>query len=211
MSLRALLERLEGPDEAYDMQALIAGSDTNLDTLTLRLELAGLYEESLHESWRVHCSAIADWRLVDGHADPLRLWNEHPLLWEHTQRRAELFFLGRPADPMAAAGALYERHLRETWDCVSPTQFLNRGLSLDLSRLLDGGHGQLALGPAPLLNAYADVMSQWDVRTSMLDHRGPAHTEAQARWLSDGRDFALLTLGESSYVIAMDFAAERTA
>lgn len=208
-SLKMLLDRTEGPDEAEDMEARLVRAESKPETLALKLELTGVYNESRQESWHLRCSAVADWRLSNELLDPLRHWEQHPLLWEHGKAHNELFFNGRPGNPRAAAGALYERHLRETWGYISPTRFLNHADRWDLSSLLDGGYGQLAAGPAPLLDVYASVMGDHGVQTNALEAVGPRPTEAQLGWFADGREFALLTLGPSGYVIAMDFAAEQ--
>jgi len=205
--VECLLQRLESNDELYDREARLARVEARPDGLTLDLELTGVYDDLGRERWRLECSAVADWRLEETLLDPIRLWTDHPLLWEGTLRRQELYFTGRPANPLAAAGALLECHLEKTWRYIPPERFFNPYAGA-LSELLEGGHGSIAIGPAPLIDAYAAVLEGHGSRTSTTEDRAPDLTQEQLGELSEGCPPSVLTLGDLSYVVALTFQAE---
>ncbi len=117
---------------------------------------------------------------------------------------------------MALVGALYERHQDSAEGWIPFPRFLNASHP-KLPTLLAGGHGLLADGPIPLMEAYAAVLLEHGVRASMLEPRPPQRLEVRGgpdpcyethTLLEEDRDLAVLTLGES-FVVAKSFAAMR--
>lgn len=188
---------------------------TDAERLRLDLELVFPYQDST-ELWSITCAGPRRWLLGSEDFEPVALAGEHPLLWEHTKDTCHLFFKGRSTDALALVGALYERHHESSDGRIPFPRFLNAS-HLKLPVLLAGGHGLLADGPIPLMEAYAAVLSEHGVRSSMLEPRPPRRLEIRGgpdpdsethTWLEEDRDLAVLTLGDS-FVVAKSFAAAR--
>jgi hypothetical protein len=75
---------------------------------------------------------------------------EHPLLWEYNDESVSMFFSSPPLNPLALLGKLYETHtsLIGRWRTMSAYWIAD-------SKLLQGGHGRLAIGPRRVLEEYA--------------------------------------------------------
>jgi hypothetical protein len=169
-----------------DVERLLAAERAG-DDLVLRLEGAGA----------ITCRGARRWRLADGAAGRLQRWNDHVLLWEETKDREELYFSGRPQDPLALLGELYLRHR----DVAGRWLPLERYVRPDddvrsLVTLLAAGQGRLAAGPAPLIEAYAAALE----RHAMSPSRIAAATATAG-------PLEALTLGDA-YVVAQEVVME---
>jgi hypothetical protein len=155
------------------------------DDLVLRLAEAG----------RVACRGARRWRLTADASGRLQRWNDHVLLWEETKPHEELYFSGRPDDPLGLLGELYLRHR----DVAGRWLPLERYVRPDddvrsLAALLTSGQGRLAAGPEPLIDAYASALERHGMEPSRL----PVPTDPSP-------PVEALTLGDA-YVVASSFS-----
>lgn len=210
-----LLRRLDPPDEEDEAYPRIVRSYSSVEgpndaeRLRLELELVFPYRDS-SEVWSITCEGPRRWLLGSEDFEPVALEREHPLLWEHTKDTCQLFFKGRPTHELPLVGALYQRHHDIAGDWIPFPRCFNAS-GIKLPALLAGGHGLLAEGPTPLMEAYAAVLSEHEVRAKMLDPRPPQRLEVRGdahTWVKEDRDLIVLTLGDS-FVVAKSFAATR--
>src|SRR6478672_6111147 len=122
-----------------------SGRDIAID-LSVRLS-----DEQL-QHWSLECDDIRESRIVNSGASALEVLDDHPLLWPHNQLREVLYFRGKPADASATEGRLLEAH----WSTVDRWLEFDRFLRPQVIQLLAAGHGKIAEGPLPLIQAYAD-------------------------------------------------------
>jgi hypothetical protein len=115
---------------------------------------------------------------------------DHPLLWPHTGPQASLSFNGVAERPSEVVGELVAAHQSATnssgsANALSPLagrwlpmeRFLNQAISV--KELLGGGFGTLAQGPQRLMEVYAEVLADADIRPSV-------HSPMEAKHWEDG-------------------------
>jgi hypothetical protein len=128
---------------------------------------------------------------------------DHPALVPLTAERAELYFRGSPEDPDDVGRRLHAAHERVVGPYLRFEKCVNA--NLPLAELLRGGHGQIASGPLPVLDAYARVLETHNVSVRMVG-RAPARTwdEVAMRYRDLPTRLRVLDLGES-FVVAQRF------
>jgi len=137
--------------------------------------------------------------------DEIVLLDEHELLLEYRAEQVTLFFTGKANDPHSLVGALYEAHVDTVADWYPFERFLNP--QMPLVDLLQSGFGQLADGPAPLIEAYERVINEYGVRGSRTKPQ-PAVWWDGENWAPDGESVRVFLL-DDMYVVAGCFAASR--
>lgn len=163
--------------------------------LVLALGIATGREEILE--YEVTCERPRAYRI-----DTLRCFSnlhvdeEHVLLWPHTQKYGELYFVGKASNPYALLGELYEVHHELVSNWFELTRFVN--LPYRAADIFRSGFGLLARGPVPLLTAYASVLEHHGVRQSFLGSRDPLWWDG-SKWVPDGKLY-VLRFGDSFVV-----------
>lgn len=200
--LLALLARLDlEHDDWLALESVAwAGND-------LTLHLAVHEAEHPAQRWRVRCRSVRRSRISnDDGVAWLRIETEHPLLLPHTEPTAELYFSSRPHDPDATIGRLVEAHraiVGGWFDCL---QFFNLGPHGSLRRMLDGGFGMIAKGPAPVIDRYGQVLRRAGVAVSSPPPRPVGWWDGE-RFVEETKPMYAVLLGPS-YVISPSVAAE---
>ena len=174
-------------------------------TLALTL-LVDLGDQSPRQRWRVDCAGVQRFELYDDWIDTLHTATEHPVLWDFTQPVVKLHFYGPARDPLAVVGTLYERHRALAGDWIPFHRYLNP-FPTGTSALMRSTSGELASGPAPLISAYTQALTEQHVRSSTLPPR-PATVWDGRQWVALPALRALLL--ERSFVIAETFSVSRT-
>lgn len=105
---------------------------------------------------RLRCLEVKAQNLDSGYCDSLRLYSDHPLLLEYNDASGALYFRAAPANAYEVIGRLYEAHAQVMGNWQAFGEALNDWLKP--LPLLKGGHGLLARGPLPLLQAYASAL-----------------------------------------------------
>jgi hypothetical protein len=85
--------------------------------------------------------------------DQIAVHSEHPLLWNHNDEQAQMYFSSAPERPEELLGTLYEAHnrLMSGWREMSQYVYAN-------SERLRAGHGLFAKGPIRLMREYSAVI-----------------------------------------------------
>jgi hypothetical protein len=120
-------------------------------------------------------------------------------------RRLSAYFSGKCEDLNGVIGALYGRHWELTDGWIPFQRFLNP--NVQLAKLITGGSGMLAEGPAPLMLAYEDVMQRFGFSTSHLDAGEPAYWNGET-WLEEREKLSALII-DGSYIVAESFIAKK--
>jgi hypothetical protein len=79
--------------------------------------------------------------------------DEHPLLWDHNDEHASMFFSSAPQEPTELVGLLYEAHTRLLAGWRELADYLHAG-----TERLGVGYGLLAEGPRQVISEYANII-----------------------------------------------------
>jgi hypothetical protein len=165
-------------------------------------------DETDEQRWSIQCSSVREYRMYGEFATEVRVVSEHAVLLPFTEHVTQLYFSCPAPNPLATVGALWERHRQLVGSWLPFERFLNV-LPNGLSGLLAvSSGGQLAGGPVSLLQAYAEVLTDHDVRWSLLPPRPPRYWDG-GQWIVSMHPLHALVF-DRSYVVAERFDAERS-
>lgn len=156
------------------------------------------------QPWCIQCVGAHGHRLHGEFAQSLEVASEHPVLLPFTEPVTDLYFSSPAPNPPAAVGALWERHRQLVGSWLPFEQFVN-AVPKGLAALLAASSGQLAAGPVSLMQAYAEVLTEHGVRSSMLPPHPPRRWDGE-RWVGPASRLHALVFG-TSYVVAERFDA----
>jgi hypothetical protein len=197
--------------EFEDLGSLrLAGADSLNGALKLKLKV--FLNEDVHVSqrWDIVCRSPREARLGFDLFYDIELSRDHVLLWPHTKPIASLSFYFKDGveDPLAVVATLHERHRELTDDWLRFERFLNASPDYPLSRCIANRYGVLAEGPAPLVEAYSEVLREYGATTSnVLPTHAPGHRD-RVEWVEGLSNLSVCILGDS-YVVASGFEAAR--
>jgi hypothetical protein len=157
------------------------------------------------QAWLVRCADARATRLSPGWKEVVEFFGTHPLLLPYTDRHVQLAFRGRPEEPRAVVGALWEAHLAATDGWFPFDAFFNG--NLPLAELIAAGGGILAEGPRSVLEAYSAALREYGVVPSFFAERNPVRW-LDGAWIPEPEDLAVLLIGES-YAIGAGFDIAR--
>lgn len=131
------------------------------------------------DTFAIAVSGAVDW----GFRGTLRgMWNfgvaDHPALLPWAFERAELYVGHAVEEPQQVADVLVREVARIGRDFVLPHDVLNQ--EMDLAALLAGGHGLVAKGPTPILEALEIALDRSGGLPTVIDrHRPRGATDAR--------------------------------
>jgi hypothetical protein len=175
----------------------LASSHWDDRAIRLELEVAEGRGREAVARWTVACSNVREYLICDADGGGLQVnGSDHPVVRQHIEPRADLFFQGKPSAPTELLGRLWLAHRAIADDWIDFDRYLN--LPGRLERLLRRGSGKLASGPRFLLDEYAAVLRAAGVEPSLGGKR--ATSPKAALWAAHFGD---------SYVVAEAFVASR--
>ncbi|MBI1785908.1 hypothetical protein HYR69_12255 [Candidatus Sumerlaeota bacterium] len=155
-----------------------------------------MYPDELASKWNIVCDGVQESRIGECYGDCLYIEEmSHPVVRQHTDARRELYFRGKSDDANRLIGLLCRKHREVAGDWIPFTKYLN---DCPLHHLLASGSGQLASGPAFLVEAYAGVLRDEAILYNLLPER-PSEVAAPLHVLVVG----------SSFVVAEKFTENR--
>jgi len=199
-----LLEIIQSP-EFEETEGIIdlARARMEGDLLVLSFNLiAGEAIREEDQAWEVECASVLEHSLTLGNCSEFSLHDDHPLLWQYVHPECSVSFHGDSSNAEAIVGSLYNRHIGLVGNSIPFKRFLN-GNPVEMVR---GRYGMFALGPAPLMEAYASVFENAGIKAGV--------SEPRLHWsigdLTDPGEIEVLVLGDRSYVVAQKFNANRS-
>ncbi|MEQ1906128.1 MAG: hypothetical protein ABL888_18225 [Pirellulaceae bacterium] len=166
--------------------------------LSIQVRVPGTFEKQFH----IVCHQSRSHRIIALANDSLVLLSsDHVVLYPHNQKQGDLYFNGRPSDPLSLLGALVESHRAAvgTWFSVDHFLYLP-GQPADILR---GGYGLLAKGPVQLLATYANVLDSYGIKHSLVDSHDPIRWNGEQR-TTETEELHALVIGDS-FVVAPSF------
>ena len=174
------------------------------DVLVLSFNLISDSVAEQDQSWEVECAGVLDHNLILGNCQDFSLHDDHhPLLWQYVHPECSISFHGDSSRPEAIVGELYNRHVELVGHSIPFKTFLN-GNPVDIVR---GRYGTFAVGPAPLMEGYADVFERAGIKAGVSEPRQVSFTSDP---FTDSSAIEVLVLGDRSYVVAQKFNANRS-
>lgn len=199
-----LLEIIHSP-EFQETQAIVDLARARLegDVLILSFNLIGATVEEHDQAWEVECVSVLDHILTLGNCEEFSLHDDHPLLWQYIHPECSVSFHGDASNAEAIVGDLYNRHVELLGHSIPFKRFLN-GNPVEMVR---GRYGTFAVGPMPLMEAYASVFDSAGIKAGI--------SEARHHWLpsdpfTSSGEIEVLVLADRSYVVAQKFNANRS-
>jgi hypothetical protein len=156
-------------------------------------------------NWRVHC--LDRWRfwVDDDQHDIYVVEPDKPLARQFTDDQQMLFFSKAPSRPDAVVAELVAVHTELAGSEISFQKYF----SMPLQTLIEGRFGQLAHGPAFLVDAYAGVLRRHNMGESVVS-KGPMRLWRDGEFCLASSELRLACLG-GSLVLARAFTSERIA
>jgi hypothetical protein len=178
------------PECLFDDEASIEIESVRWAPSELLLNLKLVDDDS---RWVITCSAASAWRLQDRFTEGLSIREDDPILWQSQFAVYNLYFMGVSSDPYRAACDLLTAVPRDSG--------VLRSTPNALAKLLASGNGSLGWLPVPAIRICEPILKRHGVD---VYHLGSDESETTA--ISH-----VLLFGNSSYVIAENFSAERGA
>jgi hypothetical protein len=173
------------------------------DVLILSFNLIGESVEEQDQAWDVECSSVFEHSLTLGNCEEFSLHDDHPLLWPYIHPECAVSFYGDVPNAEAIIGDLYNRHTKLVGHSIPFTRFLN-GNPVEIVR---GRYGVFAVGPAPLMEAYASVFESSGIKAGVSE---PQHHWSPSDPFTSSDEIEALVLADRSYVVARRFNASRS-
>lgn len=180
----------------------ITGTDWYQDDLKLEIAVnSGLDEGS--QLWEAQVTGVREELIKSTWADDLRLLNDHVLLWPYNGTVSELYFSSPTEKPHELYVAVVEAHQRAVNNWIPLDRFINIKPYLPLLKLCKSTNALFAKGPTELLEIYAKVLSDFNMKPNIFGERTPK------RWINkqfeeEAGNLKVLFVGES-YIVAEDF------
>jgi hypothetical protein len=177
-------------------------------TLIARLGVHTGLDDVPNQIWEVGARDTRAFSLMEFDLNEWTFSQDHVLLWEHQEPFSQLNYRGPLCRHAEVLWNLHERHCAAVGHWIPFARYINGAL---LSNRLSGGGGVLADGPEPLLREYADVLASSDLELYFPYPSRPAHCwdDEHQRWIDVDRNLSVLVLGGSSYIVGVDFFANR--
>ena len=201
--LQELLDLTETLDFEEDGGIIVVSATWRNDKEDLEIGLDLNTGEDEVQKWTLICKSEREHNIILGWGDNLEVANDHVLLWPHKKAVHKLWFNGSGEDTSAVIGALWQVHHKLVGGWFPFSRFLN--CSDDFVGLMKGGHGKLAEGPEPLINAYQQVLQEYRIKNS-ITIRPPLHWNGSA-WVDPG-EVVVLFVGKC-HVIASKVEARK--
>jgi hypothetical protein len=154
------LQAILGTDEfEANGRMRVVAAHWSADRLDIRLHVAdGTGQIS---GWSLRFRDVLEYNFANVYNCGLNVWrDDHPAIAQYVDTRAFLHFAHAPRDPSHVIGELWSAHVDLVDDWIPFDRYLNR--EIPLLRLLSGGSGLVATGPAFIVSAYANVLEAED-------------------------------------------------
>lgn len=165
-------------------------------------------ENTSPQIWQITCHKVKKHKITLGEQDKdFEIFNNHVLLWSYQQPVSSLTFNKANSNINAyyLIGKLYEKHTSLLSSWIPFDLCFNR--SLDLSKLIDYGHGKLAEGAEKIIAGYQEVLQECGFKSSYIS-RPPMQWDSQRGWIAEDSNLQVLII-DKSYVIANRFTAKK--
>ena len=189
--LRSAFEQQDDRHE-HDAVALLSGSRGESSDVECTIQIfAG---NKVQSTWLAEFGGVVENRLAIGDCFLPEAHTTHPLLLDHREDGMELYFSAPPINVDQVRSALLRAHRTVFGEWRPPSRYLN---DMPIDDLLSGGRGQLASGPASLIQTMADMSVSY-LQTNTLKRGRPTIWNPRAAAFEDVGEVVLF-LGDETW------------
>jgi hypothetical protein len=99
-------------------------------------------------------SGVREATIVAGDLEEIDVRDDHPVMWDYSERHDNVYFSQAPLNPYEIIGRLFEAHKAVMYDWRPFTKYVSVS-----SDILAGGYGMLARGPVSLMAKYRQAIA----------------------------------------------------
>jgi hypothetical protein len=198
MKSNEFLQILDELDEGmYDIKVIMVKNPA--DAFEIDILLKPRYGETdfIEEQWTITALKVRKATIDFELGSYLDIKDDHPVLWEYTDKSAELYISSGAENPEKVFHDLYHCHSELFEELVPFKNFLNN--QLISSKILQSGRGLLARGPKKFIEKFASILASYHIKYSIYEHKAPTEVSSLS-----------VLLINDSYIIAEDFNFQKT-
>jgi hypothetical protein len=166
-----------------------------------QLSIKSQTKNNFDRTWSVSTKLYRQSRISFEHASSVEIVQEHPILWQFSDKQAAIYFAGDCKNLNNLYFDLYNVHKAVFQGLLSFDESLND--AIDFNRLMSSSTGLLAKGPQKLLNHYAEILEKHNLKHSIIGDRTPTYWNGKEHLNEVGNAKVLFV--DNSYIIADDF------
>jgi hypothetical protein len=152
-----------------DLDGAITGVARVGDDLHVAFECDHWRDNTTRVAVTVCCSGVVESTATPSSTGLLTRASDHPLLWQHTEPHADLYFSSAPSNEFELLGHLYAAHTRVFGDWRSPADYIHANADI-----LRAGYGLLAHGPTRAIAAYRNAATPFLLCSVVSTYTPPA-------------------------------------
>ncbi len=199
-----------------DLSAILENNDpedfdiviTKVDNETSNPELGIQFCVKIHNNednfvrrWAIATKQYRKSRFSFDFASSLQISQDHPILWQFSDKHSDVYFRGHCHDADKLYLDLYKIH-RALFEDLLPFEDTLTSV-IDFNKLMTLPYGLLASGPQKLMKQYADILEQHNLSCSMIGDRTPTYWDGEKHATETGNAKVLFI--DDSYIIAEEF------
>jgi hypothetical protein len=197
--LSDILEEYDAED--FDVIITNVNYDISTSKFDFQLSIKSHTQDNFDRTWTVSTKQYRQSRISFERASSVEIVQEHPILWQFSDRQSEIYFTGSCKNLNNLYFDLYNVHKTVFQNLLLFDESLNN--VLDFNRLMSSSTGLLAKGPQKLLNRYAEILEQYNLKHSIIGDRMPTYWDGTEHLNEVGNAKVLFV--DNSYVIADSF------
>ncbi|MFV1922531.1 MAG: hypothetical protein ACMZ63_08010 [Methylotenera sp.] len=120
----------------------------------------------------ITCTGVAESNISESFSGDIDYESEHPLLWNHNEPHGYLYYSSEPTNRYEILGRIWEAHEIQFGGWRPLTDYANTYHAGQFIKFCSGANGQLALGPKPILDAYAKATASL-IETNYVSSHNP--------------------------------------
>ena len=171
-------------------------------TFKIRISGDGYNDESNYIiEWTVNTVRFRTSRLSFDFASQIVLLDNHPLLWQYSDKQSQLYFRGACSDSDKLFLDLYRVHNSIFGGLLNFESTINQ--AYNFGNLMKSRNALLASGPRQLMDEYRVVLERHNLECSIIGDRIPTYWDGENHVLENGSAKVLVI--DNGYMIADAF------
>lgn len=188
------------PDD-FDIVITKVDRDISNSKFDLQLFVQSNTEENHDRIWTISTKQYRKSKISFEYASTLEISQDHPILWQFSDKQSEIYFNGNCKDIDRLYLNLSNVHKGIFQDLLPFDESLND--TTDFYKLMNASNGLLARGPQKLLKQYEEILEQHSLKCSIIGDRVPTYWDGDKHVTESGNAKVLFV--DNSYIIADEF------
>lgn len=201
--LRHILESDEFED---DGKIVVSRQELGHSEITIGLEVSVGTEPEVSR-WTITCSGYRRFRIEERVVRSLGIEQDHVVIAACDEKRYDLYFAGKPANPHEVVGRLVLAHRAAVGEWLPLSEFFNP--ATPPLELFSASSGLVGRAPHRIARRYLEALREGGVDAYLANEGEPKRWDG-AQWVSESELLSALILG-NNYVVAERFSVSRDA